>query len=81
MDVCNWYSNYLLKSKIRFAGVGKTIGVNMFILGQTYNVISSRGVYVVTIKAQTQQEVNLLNRIAQIARVELVKPLVKFAYL
>ena len=52
----------------------------MFTIGQTYNVISSRGVYVVTIKAQTEKEVSLLNRIAQIARVELIKPFVKFAY-
>ena len=52
----------------------------MFKIGMTYNVVSTRGVYVVTIRAQSDKDIDLLNRISEIAKIEEIKPMVKFAY-
>lgn len=52
----------------------------MFTKGVCYNVISEKGVYAATINAQTDKEIDLLQRLSTIAKIEEVKPNVKFAY-
>jgi hypothetical protein len=52
----------------------------VYVKGKEYNIISKRGVYTATVKAVTDKDVNLLERLALIAKVEEIEPLVKFAY-
>ena len=51
----------------------------LILIGMTYKVISERGVYCLTIRVQTEKDVNLVRRISEIARVEPIR-LVRFNY-